>query len=346
MKTETVPTPFAASLLKLVAEQGYPVTEVIEQAGLKFNPLHKESPHYQKTLTPLEYSNLYRQVLTILQDKTFGFQSGKGRGMSPGAFRMLCYCLISCETLGHALRRASQFYKIFFDQTARLELVIEDDVASMGFTNTTDRMVSEVESGEIYGLTTWHRFCCWLIGQPLKLYEVHFEGSKVNDYLNIDELFEAEIFYNAKQNMLRFPAHYLNYHLIQSEQSLRLFLKTAPYQLMVIPKEKEPGIVAQVRSMLGQDFSEGLPGFEQIAGALNMSAPTLRRHLRKEGTTYQQLKDECRCTAAVAYLKRRELSINAVAALMGFTDPSAFHRSFKKWQGVPPGEFRRQLQEP
>ena len=78
MKTETVPTPFAASLLKLVAEHGYPVTEVIEQAGLKFNPLRKESPNYQPTLTPLEYSNLYRQVLSILQDQTFGFQSGKG----------------------------------------------------------------------------------------------------------------------------------------------------------------------------------------------------------------------------------------------------------------------------
>ena len=73
-----------------------------------------------------------------------------------------------------------------------------------------------------------------------------------------------------------------------------------------------------------------------------MSAPTLRRRLKKEGTTFQQLKDECRRDASMGYLSNPDLSINAVAALMGFTDPSAFHRSFKKWTGLTPGEYRQQ----
>ena len=79
---------------------------------------------------------------------------------------------------------------------------------------------------------------------------------------------------------------------------------------------------------------------QKITQSLNMSAPTLRRRLKKEGATFQQLKDECRRDASMAYLSNPELSINAVAALMGFTDPSAFHRSFKKWTQQTPGQFR------
>jgi AraC-like DNA-binding protein len=64
--------------------------------------------------------------------------------------------------------------------------------------------------------------------------------------------------------------------------------------------------------------------------------------LKREGTTFQQLKDEARCEAAKLWLDRPELSINEVALQMGFTDPSAFHRSFKKWTGQTPGQFRAQ----
>ncbi len=95
--------------------------------------------------------------------------------------------------------------------------------------------------------------------------------------------------------------------------------------------------------MIGHDFSEGFPSFEMISGALNMSAPTLRRRLKREGTTFQQLKDEARCEAAKLCLNRHELSINEVALQLGFTEPSAFHRSFKKWTGQTPGQFRAGL---
>ena len=96
--------------------------------------------------------------------------------------------------------------------------------------------------------------------------------------------------------------------------------------------------------MIGYDFSQGFPGFETLSAALNMSAPTLRRRLKREGTTFQQLKDQCRCEAATALLDNADLSINQVAAQMGFTDPSAFHRSFKKWTQQTPGEYRAALQ--
>ena len=60
-------------------------------------------------------------------------------------------------------------------------------------------------------------------------------------------------------------------------------------------------------------------------------------------TTYQEFKDHTRRDAAEQLLSRPELKINAVAAMLGFDEPSAFHRSFKKWTGNTPGEYRQTL---
>ena len=102
-------------------------------------------------------------------------------------------------------------------------------------------------------------------------------------------------------------------------------------------------LVTRVRAMIGHDFSEGFPSFESISDALHVSAPTLRRRLKREGTTFQQLKDDCRREAACEYLKQPDLSVTAVAVQLGFTDPSAFHRSFKKWTGMTPGAYRESV---
>jgi AraC-like DNA-binding protein len=86
-----------------------------------------------------------------------------------------------------------------------------------------------------------------------------------------------------------------------------------------------------------------LPNAEAVAGQLNMSARTLHRKLAAEGTSFQALKDTFRTELAIQYVSRPELSLDAIATLMGFHDNSAFYRSFKKWTGVSPGQFRREL---
>jgi len=93
--------------------------------------------------------------------------------------------------------------------------------------------------------------------------------------------------------------------------------------------------------MIGLDFSLTSPSAEQVAKTLNMSVSTLRRRLLEEGTTYQKIKDECRRKSAINYMNSPELSINDVAGLMGFDEPSAFFRSFKRWTGMTPGEYRQ-----
>lgn len=336
---DKVPSKFAKSLLRLVMQRGYDVMTSLDYAGIDFNPLDVSNPHYRDEITAMQYTRLYQHVLSILQDESFGLL---GKGVTPGAFRMMCYCIIHCENLGKALYRASEFFRIFYEEPFHIRLAVQGGLAHLGYESASELNIeSSVLAGDAYGLSAWHRLCAWMIGRMIELQEVHFIGKRPDNAKKFENLFGCELRFEQKKNQIVFDSSYLEYPLVHTEQSLKDFLRTAPYQLLVMNSEQEnSGLVAQVRNLMGHDFSQGFPSFEEISYALNMSAPTLRRRLKREGTNYQQLKDDCRRDAAIAYLSRPELSINAVAALMGFTDPSAFHRSFKKWTGIPPGQFR------
>jgi len=72
-----------------------------------------------------------------------------------------------------------------------------------------------------------------------------------------------------------------------------------------------------------------------------MTPATARRRLYEEGTSYQAIKDELRRDQAIAYLTHSDRSVLEVALELGFSERSAFHRAFRKWTGVSPGQFRR-----
>ena len=52
------------------------------------------------------------------------------------------------------------------------------------------------------------------------------------------------------------------------------------------------------------------------------------------------LKDALRRDAAIAHLAQPELTLPEIAQRLGFSEASTFHRAFKKWTGVAPGEYR------
>jgi AraC-like DNA-binding protein len=52
--------------------------------------------------------------------------------------------------------------------------------------------------------------------------------------------------------------------------------------------------------------------------------------------SFAELLDALRCDMAKTYLSGGRLSVNETAYLLGFSEPSAFSRSFKRWTGTHP----------
>jgi AraC-like DNA-binding protein len=337
--SDRVPTRFVNTLLRMVGGSDYDFSAILSDAGLDFDPLNDADPAYRPEISAMQYSRVYQNVLRLLQDETFGVAGGAL--VAPGAFRMMCYCVISCPNLGQAILRAAEFYRTFFDERSELYANFSEQYARVGYRTLQRDSGASVAVAEAYGLSMWHRFFGWLCGRPIDLKRVDFSGDTPARLDKYESLFACPLYFNQPSDLLYFDSACLAWPLVHTEHTLREFLRTAPYQLLIMENDSQGNnLSAQVRAMIGHDFSAGFPGFETIARALNISAPTLRRRLKREGTTFQQLKDKARCDAAILLLDRPDLTVNEVALQMGFTDPSAFHRSFKKWSGQTPGQFR------
>ena len=96
----------------------------------------------------------------------------------------------------------------------------------------------------------------------------------------------------------------------------------------------------EVEDALEPMLASGDVSVDRVARELGMSRQTLYRRLKAEEVTFEEILDAKRRQLAIRYLGHDRSSVKAAAYKLGFSDPSAFSRAFKRWTGVNPSEFR------
>jgi AraC-like DNA-binding protein len=100
--------------------------------------------------------------------------------------------------------------------------------------------------------------------------------------------------------------------------------------------ERSKSTKGRVESLLMPILHTGDATMITIANKLGISRQTLFRKLKMEGVTFEKVLDELRHTMALHYLRGRQISVNETAYLVGFSEPAAFSRAFKRWTGYSP----------
>lgn len=81
-----------------------------------------------------------------------------------------------------------------------------------------------------------------------------------------------------------------------------------------------------------------------ISRDLFITTKTLSRRLQREGSSFRAVKDAVLAELAQRYLAEGDVSIEAISMLLGYSEPAAFRRAFRRWSGVAPQVFRADLQ--
>jgi AraC-like DNA-binding protein len=156
--------------------------------------------------------------------------------------------------------------------------------------------------------------------------------------------FETRVRFDAPASGLLIPSVALQERLESANTRLHEVLDAHSKDLATwgMPKLS---LVERAQALLRKSLPDGDPGMESIATSLHMSPSTLRRRLRQEGVTHRRLLQEVRRDLAFVYLQRQDMSIDEVAYLLGYDDPTAFYKAFKRWTGNTPTEHRSRPRE-
>ncbi len=88
-------------------------------------------------------------------------------------------------------------------------------------------------------------------------------------------------------------------------------------------------------------YQDCLPTLNEMAQRENMSPRTFIRHLKSEGVNYQMLLDDVRQSRATWLLAHTGDSIESIASQLGYLDTSNFSRTFRRWFGLTPNQYRK-----
>lgn len=335
MKKGTVSSRHMQGLIERGHRVGIDCSALLESIGCRMAQVSQRNLRLSNEI----YAKFALRLMEIVEDE-FILLGGVPR-TRPGTFAMMTHSVIDSADLCKAILRCGQFYQLFTDDlhfnmceyggSARYSIRFDNPLLDWDHTTTE------------CALAAFHRFFCWLIGQPLMLDCVELTGAPHADRQEYWYLFGCPVKINAQANSLVFSSRYLHYPIRQTPETLKQFLQDALRNLMAIPVRNQSR-AEQIRRMLRKTLPEPLPNFETIAKRLHVTPQTLRRHLKKENTSYQNMKDSIRLDAAISHLRHSPTSIDDIADLTGFSAPDAFHRAFKRWTGLTPGIYRQQAE--
>lgn len=331
----SVPMHRVLQLLEGAKRSGVKIEDLLAECDIPLSHLNQPNARVDKKTC----INLMLAVIRRTEDEFMGF--GEGRRSKPGTFSMMAHAVINCPTLEKAMARSAQFYGLF-DYPIRSSLEKQDDEARITYETQRD---SEFRSVILEALVfVLLRFMSWLIGQQIVPKYISFDFEASSDDKEYSEIFPCAVLFGQPHTQVVLDRRYVEQPLVQNALSLSKFLKSSLEEL-IDGNIQNASLNAQIRSIISKEYGNNFPDFSVVCEKLNMTPQTLRRRLKEENTSYQEIKDSIRKDASVYYLSKPELSIDEIALLMGFSEASSFHRAFKKWTSKTPSTYRQELLE-
>jgi AraC-like DNA-binding protein len=171
---------------------------------------------------------------------------------------------------------------------------------------------------------------------PKAIRFTHAEPSYRAEY---DRIFGVPLFFGSHMNALLVDEAILNMELPRTNPYLSEVLSARAEELLK-SLEMSKTMRGRVENILIPILHTGEASMDMTAVKLGLSRQTLFRKLKAEDTTFEKVLDELRYKLALHYLNGKKVPVNQTAYLVGFSEPAAFSRAFKRWTGSSPRMIR------
>jgi AraC-like DNA-binding protein len=285
-----------------------------------------------------EYERAQTAALDLTGDAALGLHMGERVTVRP--FDVIADLASHAPTLRDAFQNFTRFHRIVTDDPDTT-VHEADGVATLRYqfprgTPRCNRLRAE------FAMVGFLRMMRHLVRSEVTARAVYFEYAAPDYRAEYARIFGGIERFEHEFTGIEFDAALLDQgHMPQKGELYTVLESLAERKLSRVTREG--GHAERLRDYLVSNALAQRPQMDAVARSLGISVRSLRRRLDEEGVSYTSLLNEARATVAKRMLEDSSRSIYETAYAMGFSDPSAFHRAFKRWTGMTPTQYRESL---
>jgi AraC-like DNA-binding protein len=316
---------------ELVTELGGDPTALLTTAGITVAALADGSCRVGYRLI----ANLLEDAASALDRQDFGLLLATRQG-GGGVFGPMGVAMRNSNTLGDALdyvRLHSHAHSLA--ARVRFERDPLDHSVFVAHDVLVERLPNRSQAMEQFLLLA-HLNAAEITGGRARVRKVCFRHRPLSSPTRYRAYFGCEAHFDQRADGVMFADSDLRQRTIDPSASAYRAVTA------LIDAEFDPTqpVRARVRGVILQFVGTPDCTNDRIAAELALHPRTLHRHLRSEGTSFHEIKDEVRRDLALYCLEQTDLDLTRIAERIGYSEHSVLTRSCQRWFAEVPSRLR------
>jgi len=317
-------------LLEAFERANIPRERFFEAAG--FDPARLDEPDGRITLA--EFDAWHELALDLTGDEALGLHMGEMANVT--TYNLVASLVAHAGTLRQGVEALIRFHRLMLDRPA-VQLIEQDRTATLQYDIAPGNLRGRRFRAEL-AMTGLYRMVRYF-DRTARPHTVSFEHPEPAHEAEYARIFEGAARFEQSFTGIVIDRELLGAATLNQDREFHAALE-AQAEKRVSRLARSMTYAQRVRELLIERGASTRTDMNAVAKALGLSARSLRRRLYDEGISYNTIAEGALATLAKQLLSDEARSIQETAYTMGFSDPSAFYRAFKRWTGTTPKTYR------
>ena len=274
---------------------------------------------------------------TLTRDEALGIHVAES--LPRGALDLIEYALRSSPSLGKGLDRLARYGRLLSDRVAaRTHRKGESLLLLVHDTGTTPLHPARAE----FALAVALKLARDSTGAAITPVRVCFTHPGPDHIAEHHRFFHGRVRFAAGSSSMSLSGSDAARPMREPDAALAEIIRRR-LENALVDRDRSSAVAmsTRVRRMLVEHLGQSVLTLDAVATALAVSRRTLTRRLAEERVSFRHILDEVRRDFAGTLLQDPSLSIGDIAFFLQYSEPAAFHRSFRRWTGKTPRAFRQ-----
>ncbi len=331
-KTHKIDARLACRVVAELRKHREPVDDLLKAVGLRRSDVADED-------TRIPYAALLKLIeraATALNEPALGLRLGASQDARNSG--LLGFVALNSPTLVDALANVQRYFHVVGEGVdVEVERIGPNVILCF---RETDVLLRGLRQNSDFMAALFVRVCRDITRKSISPVRAEFIHKRPNRKIDYSEYLGCGVRFDTDWDALIYRFEDMQLAVPGADGNLLRVLKASCQRILAATGPTKTHLVQKVRELIVDHLAKGTAQFDRIAAELNMSAKTLERRLADHETAFSTLLDDIRQDLAKSYLSDTDFRLEQIAYLVGYSEPAALVRAFRRWTGLTPLKYR------